>query len=918
MAIFTAIAVAFTAISSWTIGLGAFGSFAIGNFIIRAAVQLGVSALMKMFAGDGPQSEQFSIQGSIRTGGSVPRSFMIGPSLTAGSLVWHSEWGSAGKTPNAYYTQVVALSDLPIAGLRRWFLEGRAVTLAETESPFGFAAEEFTVNGVEHAWIKFHDGNQTGADPFLTGTVSDGAPRAYSASRIGTGIAYAIVTFRVNQELFTGFPRSKFVLDGVKLYDITKDTSQGGSGAHRWGDQATWGGDGDALPAVQAYTLARGLTFAGKWFYGLQGLTAARLPAAHWIAQIEKCRAPTEIDGGEFEPLYRSAGEITVNAEIGSAFEAVLTSCAGRMSEVGGIFKINVGAPDAPIAHFTDDDIVSLAPQTFTPFFGLSNKINGIIASYPSPDEGYVLRATPPLYNAAYEAEDGNRRLLTSVLLAFVPFPVQAQRLLQGELATARRARRHTHTMPAKFRKVEPGDVITWTSSRHGYVVKWFRVDGVIVLPNSDLIIDITEVDPTDHGGWNHGTDYEPVTPEILVPVRPTAQGVIGFGVSAVDIQDASGTARRPALLAQWNATVEDIAGIMIEVRLASSGVIIAQVETRNFDLGELLIEAGLIASSDYLVRAIYIPASPRQVSWTSDLAVTTNNVRLISADFASNIRPPEIVSALPGTGNWDGRLVVLTTDGKLYRYHLDAWTAAVEAVDISGQLTANQIAANAVTADKITANAIVAGHIATGAITAGMGVFSGPLQSSDFQTGAQGWQINVNGNAEFNNLIVRESIVNGAVSNGGVLTAHASPATKASGTNLGVLTLGAFSQGEFWQFAAHLKYRMYGKTDTSYNHDKGGQIKQYVKHYTTPKLLWRTKTDGVWASWVTLEAFPKASSSTWTEYSTVLSKQGIYEDVRIKIQIDVSTSNTISGSVSTIVYTNVHESSVIGKAVVR
>ena len=619
------------------ISLGALGSFAVGNFLLRSAVQLGVSALAKAFAKKDTGPDPFSIQGSVRTGGSVPRSFVMGPALSAGSLVWHTEWGTAGSTPNAYYTQVIALSDLPVAGLHRWFVEGRAVTLEDMGDEKGLAAVEYRENGTDHAWIRFHDGHQVAADTFLTGTVNEGAPRAYSSNRIGTGIAYAVVTFKVNQEIFTGFPRSKFVLNGVKLYDISKDSTAGGTGAQRWADPATWGGDGDALPAVQAYNLARGMSFGGEWFYGLQGLTAARLPAAHWVAQVQKCRATVTGEDGP-EPMYRCAGEITINSEIGSAFEAILTACAGRMSEIGGIFKIYVGAPDAPIASLTDQDIVSLAPQTFTPFHGLSKTVNGVIASYPSPGEGYVMRSTPPLYNADYEVEDGNRRLMTNVQLSFVPFPAQAQRLLTGELATARRARRHTFTLPAKFRRIEPGDVVEWTSARNGYAVKQFRVDGVIDLPNCDLIADLTEVDPADHGNWDHGTDFVPVTPTPVLPVRPTAQGVIGFNPVAADVQDAAGTARRPALLMKWNVSVEDIAGLMFEVRLKATGAMVAGPETRAFYTGAMLVEAGLVASTHYEVRAKYIPASPRAVSWTSWVNVTTNDVRIGPDDLANEV----------------------------------------------------------------------------------------------------------------------------------------------------------------------------------------------------------------------------------------------------------------------------------------
>lgn len=88
-----------------------------------------------------------------------------------------------------------------------------------------------------------------------------------------------------------------------------------------------------------------------------------------------------------------------------------------------------------------------------------------------------------------------------------------------------------------------------------------------------------------------------------------------------------------------------------------------------------------------------------------------------------------EIVSTLPTTNLFEGRIVFLTTDDKLYRYTGSAWTAAVPAVDITGQITATQItdgaistpklAANSVTASQIAANTITAAQIASNAITA-------------------------------------------------------------------------------------------------------------------------------------------------------------------------------------------------------
>jgi predicted phage tail protein len=129
----------------------------------------------------------------------------------------------------------------------------------------------------------------------------------------------------------------------------------------------------------------------------------------------------------------------------------------------------------------------------------------------------------------------------------------------------------------------------------------------------------------------------------------------------------------------------------------------------------------------------------------TIDTNQLSNNAVTV-AKFASGITPVEIVATLPTTGNFTGRVVYLSSDGKMYRYTGSAWTAAVPAVDVTGQLTDAQLAAisaakltgqitstqitdgaistpklsaGAVTANEIAANTITAAEIAAGAITA-------------------------------------------------------------------------------------------------------------------------------------------------------------------------------------------------------
>lgn len=95
-----------------------------------------------------------------------------------------------------------------------------------------------------------------------------------------------------------------------------------------------------------------------------------------------------------------------------------------------------------------------------------------------------------------------------------------------------------------------------------------------------------------------------------------------------------------------------------------------------------------------------------------------------------------EPVSSLPSSGEFEGQVKYQKSDNKLYRWTGSAWTAAVPAVDITGNLTSSQISdldaakitgeitgvqieENAISAPKISAGAVIAGKIASNAIVA-------------------------------------------------------------------------------------------------------------------------------------------------------------------------------------------------------
>lgn len=624
MAIFSLISSAVTAVSAWIGSLGA-----IGSMLLKTAVGVGVSLLAQAWAGK-PKDPTFSINGTLQGGGDISRSFIFGRYATAGSLAWVNTWGRDGDTPNAFLTQVIALADLPVRGLAEVWVNGERVTLGGL-SDRGYAIDQYP----DSLWVKFYDGTQTSADGFLVNSASN-ANRSWGSDRVGYGVAYAIVTARVSKNMFSGVPSFKFVLEGMRLYDPSRDSTVGGDGSHRWAEPSTWGGDGDFLPGVQLYNLFRGISYNGQWFYGLQNLPMARLPVAHWIVRIEKCRAGI-LESTGWVNTYRSAGEIQVEAPLSAAVETLLTACQGRISEVGGVYYLHLGAPDAPVFAFTDGDILSTEEQEFTPFLGLADTINGVTATYPSPADGWAVKTAPPLYRPDLETYDGNRRLMADVDLHMVPYAEQVQRLMRSALEEARRFRRHTLVLPpSAWAYATPGTIWSWSSSRNGYAGKLMRIDGVVDRANLDVMVDITEVDPADYD-WDTEADFHPPVDGQLGIIRPVPQPIVDWFAEPATVKDSTGQDRRPAIRLTWDnrdGRLDDVIGIEYEVRLQATLERVIDGRTDQPQAGSMLISQSILPAETYVVRGRYIPGSDRPVLWSGFISVITPNILLSSEDI--------------------------------------------------------------------------------------------------------------------------------------------------------------------------------------------------------------------------------------------------------------------------------------------
>ncbi len=593
------------------------------SFVGRLLLSIGLSALQRSLL---PKPREPGIKTKVtQTGGTNPQAFPLLKYATAGTHVCPPmSHGRAGDTPNAYLTYVVLLSDIRGCTLSRVIVNSEYVTLAGTTHPdYG---SNVLGNLAGYLWVKFYDGSQTVADPMLISKYAAYPERPWVADMIGVDSAYAILTFRYNRSIFPSLPRVRFELNGIPLYDPRKDTTVGGSGAHRWNDRNTW--EATVNPVVAAYNVKRGITLRDGSVWG-GGFPAEDLPLPSWFAGMNECDLVVSTGSGT-EPQFRAGFEVSVDEEPADVIDELMKACMGRVAEIGGVWKVRVGPPGVPVLHITDNDIVITKPQDLRPFPNFAASYNGAHATYPDPQTTWETKEAAPVYNATYEAQDQGQRLIADLNLVAVPFPAQVRRIMYASVEEERRFRRHDHSLPPDCAVLEPLDAISWTSAANGYVTKVFEVDGV----TDDLQTLLQGVNLRECDAADYVYPALPAPPPIsIAPVIPTLQTVPLFAVTGTSIPDAGGNARRPALSLTWNPDLEDVTGILWEVRVQATAVVVARGSTQDVATGAMLVSDGIIASTAYQVRAK--PVVDRPSGWTAWISASTPATLITAPDIA-------------------------------------------------------------------------------------------------------------------------------------------------------------------------------------------------------------------------------------------------------------------------------------------
>lgn len=640
-----------TAAVAW-IG-NAMAQSAIFAAVVQTAIGMGVSLLAQAIMGK-PEMPGADVELEIQIGDDLPLSFTVGDFATSGKRKYVGSWGRNTR----FVTQVIEFSALPqgaagiwvddeagefVAGQRAWiggedpsddrsWTEGPSVPSGSID--IGQPLTNLSDDG-NRIVVKFLDGTQAAADPFLTRVFGDDEDYPWTEDMVGVGKSYAIVTVRYDDDTLTSYPSFLIEPEPLALYDLRFDSTNGGSGAQRWENPATW--QPTRNPAVIAYNIIRGIRYGTEWIYGGRNLPAWRLPAAEWIAAANECDDPVSLSSGGTEPRYRCGLEIKVDTPPADYLEEIGKAANMKFAEVGGQIKPIVGLPGSAVFSFSDDDILITEGQTFQPFYPASETYNTISATYPEPREKWATKDAKSYTFAEAQEDDGGRFLPISVSYPAAPFAKQVQRLLRSQMRDFRRMRRHQFHLPPDAYALEPGvDLVSWSSDRNGYSNKLFMVESVAKSPGMNVMVSLREVNPGDYD-WS--SDFEsPVT--ITVPKNPVRfnQVINGLTVTPAAVEDEESNQRRPAILVACDGDEVGVTHIQIEARLAGSAQVVIDTE-RRFSEPHAWYLLNVLPATQYEVRARLISDLTPRSQWSGWLSVTTPDLGFSWIDFEDGVQ---------------------------------------------------------------------------------------------------------------------------------------------------------------------------------------------------------------------------------------------------------------------------------------
>ena len=446
-------------------------ALAIGSVISTILVNVALGAVSKALMStkksaqqSGPPPVSVTVKGTIE-----PRRLIFGTRRTGGVLVFYG----VSSANNAYLWYVVVLAGHQVNAIKDVWIDSVKISDANIDPSTG-AVTQGNFTGFLNIWRMLGTSAQT-VQPQL-----DTDFAAWTSSHRLQGCAYVVVRmFRSETAFPTGAPAAiSALVDGMRLYDPRQDSTNGGTGGHRYTDPTTWTFSHNPALVLRWYltggSVINDLT-TPLVRYGLKE-PASRIDDAYFIAAANVC--DESVSGANAPPTgaqtrYLCDLEVTCGETRRVIIEAILATMAGRCVSVHGKWRAYGGDYETPVHTLTSDDLSGdMEVQDTTPH---TERFNAVAAVFPDSTNDYVDRTTIYRTDSGYETKDGGERLPIEIELRGVTDQYQAQRLCEIKLRQSRMMRTIKIVGALNLLKVALHENISFSHDRYSWSSRVFR-----------------------------------------------------------------------------------------------------------------------------------------------------------------------------------------------------------------------------------------------------------------------------------------------------------------------------------------------------------------------------------------------------------------------------------------------------------
>lgn len=344
------------------------------------------------------------------------------------------------------------------------------------------------------------------------------------------GVTHMIFRMRYNTALAKvwkeGVPRNLMALwKGRLVYDSRKDSTNGGSGTHRFADATTWEWSDNPALCVVDYLMT---------YMTVDPAVSIDWPAA--AAAADDCDVLAEIppaaSPANTEKRFTCNGALSLGSTHRDNLDKLLSSMDGRLSYVGGQWKIRASVWEASSVSLGEDDLVGgIEVRGSAPRDDRFNTVRGF---FVDPASDYQSIEFPLVTKAAYVTRDDGRVLDHELLLPFTNGSFMAQRIAFRLLEQGNNQVIAEVPLNARGAEAATGDVVDLTVGDLSWSAKTFRLVNWVRDASSVFNLSLREDNSASYDD-PLVSEYSTVIGGVITPPADSVPPPTGLSATAVE-----------------------------------------------------------------------------------------------------------------------------------------------------------------------------------------------------------------------------------------------------------------------------------------------------------------------------------------------------------------------------------------------